>query len=112
MCGLGVREESFERVASPGNVADLGEGLDQRGMNADPPGAFVQKLKIKLAPHGRHGSRIARNTSLRSGTVLVYFLIVSQQANSIKRVSSPAGSWPFWSIHPSNGRCCREAGGC
>jgi hypothetical protein len=41
MRGLRMREKLAERVASASRVADLGEGLDQRGVNRDSARAFV-----------------------------------------------------------------------
>jgi hypothetical protein len=76
--GLGVGKQALERVANSGRVADFGKGLSEFGVNADAARAFMQKLESELAARGRDAGRTARNTSLRSGTVLVYFLIVSQ----------------------------------
>jgi hypothetical protein len=54
-----MREEALQRVANASRVADLGEGLDEPGVNRNSASTFVQKLKVQFAPHGGDGARIS-----------------------------------------------------
>jgi hypothetical protein len=54
-----MREETPERIASPGRVAELGECLDQRRVDLDSAGTLMQEFELELATRGRDGTRVS-----------------------------------------------------